>query len=263
MTTESAELIQSIQGREGWSVPAELLELGNRLGIDVIFDVGSRDGLEGRFLARELNARELHTFEPVPLLARICRQNLIETPQKFKAVVNETVVSDRTGEVTFYPIDMEKSVTMVPGGNPGASSLFRVNEAYPYEQLVQYELTRPSITLDDYCRDNPVPDLLWMDTQGSEVLIFEGARGILPQVKIVFTEVCFKPVYHGQSLYWDIDAFLTEAGFRRVQVYFGKAGPKKRLRRWLTQRRFAQHIPGRFWSKAPWYSEAMYVNARL
>lgn len=253
----------SVEGLEGWSVPGELLDLARRVGVQVVFDVGSRDGLDGRFLASQLAARQLHAFEPVPESAAICRRNLGNKQLPFETFVNQTALSDRIGDVPFFPVNTAETISPVPGGNPGASSMFRFNDEYPFERIVQDETTLRSTTLDDYCRTAAIPDLLWIDAQGAELLILKGAQAVLPGIKIIFTEVCFKPIYHGQALFWDIDGFLRDHGFRRVKIHFGTVGTKKKIKRWITLRRWAQHMPGRFWSKTPWYSEALYINESI
>lgn len=59
----------------------------------------------------------------------------------------------------------------------------------------------------------PIPDLLSMDTQGSEYDILCGATKTLQNVLALRLEVAFNPIYQGQKLFGDICALLHERGF--------------------------------------------------
>ena len=54
-----------------------------------------------------------------------------------------------------------------------------------------------------------------LDLQGAELLAFESAGALLDRVRYIHTEVSFRPIYKGQCLFDDIDAFLTGRGFKR------------------------------------------------
>lgn len=56
-------------------------------------------------------------------------------------------------------------------------------------------------------------DLIKMDTQGSELDILRGGAGLLPSVRGLDVEVEFNPIYQGQPLFGDVDAFLRGFGF--------------------------------------------------
>jgi FkbM family methyltransferase len=71
------------------------------------------------------------------------------------------------------------------------------------------------ITLDDWCERKGLErvDLIKLDTQGSELDVLRGAARALDGVSAVQTEVEFNPMYEGQPLYGDMDAFLRDRGF--------------------------------------------------
>jgi len=56
-------------------------------------------------------------------------------------------------------------------------------------------------------------DFLKLDVQGAELLVLSGAQSRLKDVLVVHTEVEFVPLYKGQPLFADIDAFLRAHGF--------------------------------------------------
>ncbi len=56
-------------------------------------------------------------------------------------------------------------------------------------------------------------DYLKADTQGSELDILRGAEATLESVRVVQVEVEFNPIYEGQPLFADVDAYLRGQGF--------------------------------------------------
>jgi FkbM family methyltransferase len=69
--------------------------------------------------------------------------------------------------------------------------------------------------LDDWCAAEGVErvDYLKIDTQGSELGVLQGAGRILESVRVVEAEVEFNPIYEGQPLFGDVDAYLRKRGF--------------------------------------------------
>ncbi len=103
---------------------------------------------------------------------------------------------------------------------PGCSSLLKPNaavcSAYPYgpqlDVLANYpvELAR----LDSICRAEGLrPDVLKIDTQGTELAILRGAGDLLSHMLVVELEVEFVEQYEGQPLFSDVDQFMRRNGF--------------------------------------------------
>ncbi len=57
-------------------------------------------------------------------------------------------------------------------------------------------------------------DLIKIDVQGAELMIFENATRILPQTLVIQTEVEFVEIYKNQPLFADVDRFLRSYGFQ-------------------------------------------------
>jgi len=56
-------------------------------------------------------------------------------------------------------------------------------------------------------------DGLKLDVQGAELAVLRGAGPLLDTVRVLDLEVEFNPIYRGQPLFADVDAFLRERGF--------------------------------------------------
>ena len=114
--------------------------------------------------------------------------------------------------------------------DPNTSSFLNLNKKYAeyyystesgYDYIVgdSYSLVKKVKmkvkTLDRLCFENnvPYPDVLSMDTQGTELEILRGAPKSLNSSVAILTEVAFLPFYEDQPLFFNIDQYLIENGF--------------------------------------------------
>ena len=70
-------------------------------------------------------------------------------------------------------------------------------------------------TLDELFAGKVIPDLVNIDIQGAELQALQGAKGLLPNTKMIYLEVNQKELYKGLGLIEDIDNYLTPFGFTR------------------------------------------------
>lgn len=100
------------------------------------------------------------------------------------------------------------------------SSLFEPNTALlakfqNLEELVRVvKTTEVQTTRLDDIPEARGTDLLKVDVQGAELLVFQGAVETLKDVLVIATEVEFLPLYKGQALFPEIDGFLRAQGFQ-------------------------------------------------
>ena len=57
-------------------------------------------------------------------------------------------------------------------------------------------------------------DLLKLDLQGAERLVFTGGEHVLDRVRVIYTEVFFEQLYAGAWRFWDMNEFLSGRGFK-------------------------------------------------
>lgn len=184
--------------------------------VSVIFDVGSRDAIQAVELSEAYPAARVVAFEANPHVLGRCYHNSEDHPN---IEIVPKAVNDFNGICKFYPIDIHRTVTTWEDGNPGASSLFRSNGAYDsIEKYVQNELEVPCIRLDTLAKEHGVDhvDLIWMNLQGAELLALQSLGSLLKTVKAIHTKVEVNPMYEGQSLWKDVDAFFTSNGFKMI-----------------------------------------------
>lgn len=179
-----------------------------------VFDIGSRDARQALQLADLFPGAEVVAVECNPATLEACRRNVARN-SRLRLVPK--AINSYTGRCTFHPTDPRRTVTSWADGNPGASSLFVANGDYPIETYVQDTIEVDCVRLDELCATLGIDaiDLIWMDLQGAELLALESAGTLLDKVRYLYTEVSHRPIYHGQCLFSDVEAFLTARGFRR------------------------------------------------
>lgn len=180
-------LIQS--PREIYSWINELITMPN----PIIFEVGANHGTDTVRLAG-IKGATVHAFEPEP------RCDLSEMPRNVK--VNKVAVSNTKGIAVFNLSDSEGHVWTY------SSSLLKPKNHLTAHDYVKFNKTVnvPTIRLDDYCKENKIDyiDFLYMDVQGAEHLVFEGAKEILKKTKYIYTEYSDFEMYTGQKKLEDL-----------------------------------------------------------
>jgi FkbM family methyltransferase len=102
---------------------------------------------------------------------------------------------------------------------PGMTSLFEPNFAvldwfngFSDWSVVQQKVPVQTRRLDDLA-EIPAIDMLKIDVQGAELLVFKGAEEKLKRAVAIHTEVCFLHLYKNQPLFGDVDVDLRGRGF--------------------------------------------------
>ncbi len=119
---------------------------------------------------------------------------------------------------------------------PACSSMFPPDplavHARPGLAIIQtvHSVEVPVARLDTWAVANGESrvDAMKLDVQGAELEVLHGAGTLLPGMRLLDLEVTFTPMYSGQALFGDIDAFLRAAGFSLWRlghlVHYGRTG---------------------------------------
>lgn len=178
----------------------------------VVFEFGARYGEDSLALASVFKEAKIYSFECNPNTLESCSIAVLANSQ-IKLI--PCAVGNHDGEVKFYPINKEKTITTWPDGNQGASSLFKASGKYPVEKYIQDEVVVPIIKASTFMALEKIDsiDILWMDIQGAELLALKGFDDLLQNVKVIFTEVEFFEIYSNQPRFEDIRRFLKQNNF--------------------------------------------------
>jgi len=168
-----------------------------------IVDVGARGGVHARW-NDYIDRIDVVAFEPD--FEECTRLSVQAPPYKIKYLPYALGAKD--GE----------KATLHVCRKPGCSSLLRPNmdlcSQFAYAENMEVVGTQ-EVTLhrlDTVCKDFQ-PDVLKVDTQGTELAVLEGAGNLLDGTTAVELEVEFVPQHIGQAMFSDIDAFMRSRGF--------------------------------------------------
>ena len=126
--------------------------------------------------------------------------------------------------INYYPCAVAKSRgsrVFYETAHSMCGSLFPPDERYAdvFHNLEVMRLKQTSLIdttpLDEFVHEQstgPV-DFIKLDIQGAELEALQGAVGVLKNVVFIICEVEFVPLYKGQPLFGEVDAFLRSHGF--------------------------------------------------
>jgi FkbM family methyltransferase len=158
----------------------------------------------------EAGAVEVHGFEP----GKVAFQRLEEA--KGPNEIYHPHAVGRGEEATFHALE-----------NGSFSSLYRPDMGqiaalghWHNSMRIEAEIPVTTVALDRIA-DLPHPDMLKMDTQGAELEILEGGRGVLSEAVVVMPEVRFFRLYEGEPMLGRVDQCLREMGFMLHKILPG------------------------------------------
>ena len=207
-----------------------------------LFDVGARNGI--LHLSELAEIVDAFGFEPNPVefqklingATDLKTSGGIESPSYRRIQYFELALCDQIGTTDFYvtagptaglsPPNMERLNAI---RNKGGSSEFKnyAADVFTTEKVISVETS----TLDEFVKNKRVDsvDYLKIDVEGAEFEVLKGASGLLPEMGVLFIEVCFFPFRKNQKLFSDIDVFLRQFGFELVnyQIVQSQIGYKQ------------------------------------
>jgi FkbM family methyltransferase len=185
----------------GWSpalntndyADAQLRQFLTGVSNPVIVEIGVFDGTDTRKLLSWCTSKPLYYgFEADSRNVKNVRNYGVDRLINFFPVA----VGNVTGKAPFYWSSNQEN------GVAGSSSLSEftpnITKHWPWLHCLSTE-TVDCWKLDDFCKQYGIShiDLLWMDVQGAERLVVEGAKVMLGQTRMVWTE------YDDGTLYKD------------------------------------------------------------
>ena len=164
---------------------------------DCVLDVGANIGRITHALARAVGSRgRVHAFEPTPMARRV-----LESLVALLRLRQVTVVPAAVGRGAGM---LELLVPLMDGWKP----LHQITHQAQGSQAQGLRLSVPCLCLDDYWRGLGEPDIAFVkcDTEGHELSVLEGARGLLTRcLPAAFCEV--------------EEPYLARQGQRPAQVF--------------------------------------------
>ena len=144
-----------------------------------IFDIGANIGYYSIYFAKRYPNSIVHSFEPVKTNYSYLKQNILANEVESQVLTYNLALSDSIGDTDFF----------IPPNNGANASMINVSNDVNSKK----EITKMS-TLDQFCKDQNIkPNFIKCDTEGSELLVFQGAKKILLIDKpVIFSELLRK-----------------------------------------------------------------------
>jgi FkbM family methyltransferase len=173
-----------------------------------VIEAGSGNGTDAIALHRYFDA-EVIAVECNPEFVPLCEHRTAPYP---RVTFVGKAAGDHDGPVPFYS---------VVNGNPYASSCYRANPAYPYEQYEQSTRQVEMIRLERWLDEHGIEavDLLALDVQGACLDILRGLGRHLARVRFIIAELATQPLYHGEPLADEVISFLDGHGFHLLRCF--------------------------------------------
>lgn len=176
---------------------------------DLVFDIGANVGdWTARLLSIEPSAL-VYCFEPVPDIFAALQENLKEEP----AILNRVAISSSPGRATFFYY-----------ADCGAlSTLHRRPKVESYlntaPTLCEVELE----ALDTFCQARGIQhiDFVKIDTEGNELNVLMGAKGLLESGAIDMIQFEYCSCYlDSKTTLKEVYAYLSQYGYRIYRITF-------------------------------------------
>lgn len=160
----------------------------------IVFELGVCSGNHTQMLLSWCRNVAYFGFEPDPRNIALVTAGGIQRYINFEPAA----VGNVTGKVTFHLATKPPDSTGCIGSSSISEFTPVLTQCWPWlkeEGQAEVDCWR----LDDYCNVKGIDhiDFLWMDVQGAERLVFEGAQNILKRTGLLWTE------YDGGTLYKD------------------------------------------------------------
>lgn len=175
----------------------------------ILLDVGAGKGYWARNALKLWPNAFVHSFEPNGALTELLN---VGDGRRFCA--NWCGLAHENGMGTLNVTKNVESSSFLPflEGNPLESATTITS----HKQV-------PIKRLDDWLKEMGVKPaqvgLLKMDVQGTELNVLEGASSLLAAGVPIFCEVSFQPQYQNHPLLEDVDAWMSDHGYRRLHLY--------------------------------------------
>ena len=175
------------------------------LKIKGVLHIGAHFGQEYKTYEK-LGISNLIFFEPVSSTFQRLKNNIGD-----KAILFNTALGNIEGEIEMF----------IETANEGQSSSVLRPEyhlvKYPYISFTGKEKVKIT-KLDNFIEYKDNFNFINIDVQGYELEVFKGSVNYLKSIDYITTEVNKAKLYEDCALIEDLDTFLSEHGFSRVET---------------------------------------------
>lgn len=178
-----------------------------------VIEIGAHIGTDTQKFAHTFPKGRVIAFEPHPSLYT---KALKSTLKYSNVTIVPIALSNRNG----FSIFRQSS-----GSSDGSGSLLEPTLHLARHPNVRFlksdQIIVPVSTLDEYLQIAEIVDieLIWIDAQGAERMVFEGAEQALAQTKYVYCEISESSEYKNGATYAEIKELLAQYGLQPIREF--------------------------------------------
>jgi FkbM family methyltransferase len=210
-TLEQANLPSNANWRRSWRWMAHALD-HNPI---TVFDIGARGGELPELDGPSGGLRPFTRVVGFDADGEECRRlNAAPPPGWLSFAAHPMFIGGSSGPVDFH-LYRRRGMSSVYEFEP------RFKAVFTHKVEIERTVRLDAVTLDLFAQRHPdasPPDLIKLDTQGSELEILRGGPGVLARTLLVDTEAEFLPMYRGQPLFHELMGFMLERGFELLHL---------------------------------------------
>jgi len=184
--------------------------------INGVIHVGGHHGQECHSYLQH-GIKNICIFEPVPSHFNIMKEKVNDPCVR----MFDVALGSKRHTTTINISDFEGENAHLYKGM--SSSILQPKKLEQYKHITFTETLPVEVhTLNDFSAENNIQvdhyDFMNIDVQGYELEVLRGATNFLPNMKYIYTEVNRDEVYENCPMVEDIDNFLHDYGFKRLQT---------------------------------------------
>lgn len=152
---------------------------------------------------------KIYAFEPNPIINKLLIEN-INLNNYQNVIVENIALSNSDADVLMH----------LPNDGYEAHGSMMPNETFVSSKTI----ISKAITLDDYVKNNKINsiDLIKIDTEGAELLVFNGAHNVLKSMKPKIVFECAEPLCKSfNHSVIDVLSLLKEYGYKIEEIEWG------------------------------------------
>jgi FkbM family methyltransferase len=191
----------------------KVIDFAKRYHLDTgysIVDVGGSEGLTATMFAGNLKNNKVYVFEPI-------KQNYLKILEKSKRFSNIVPVNKALGNESG-------KTTINIASRVSSSSIFSLN-SNPESEIFSEILKKVSAEeiiisrLESEIPSDEKISILKIDVQGYELEVLKGAGNRISETAFVILEMNNHEGYKGSPKYFELDAYLRNAGLILIDIF--------------------------------------------
>ncbi|NBD18394.1 MAG: FkbM family methyltransferase [Cyanobacteria bacterium] len=197
---------------------AEVKEYVNKPN-PTILEIGAHHGEHTVLFSEMFESPKIYCFEPDPRNIVSFKQRVGDHPY---ITLFEMAVSSNSGTTELY---QSSGVSKKSIEHDCSSSIKKPkNHLYVYPTIkFDQKVLVNTISLDEWCNQYKINciDFIWMDVQGAEMDVFQGANQALKLTRYLYTEYNNNELYEGQGNLEQILEYLEQFSYEPLIRYPG------------------------------------------